>query len=97
MVGVYVDAGGIAHGFLLDRGVVTTIDVPGAVGVTQPFAIKNHGQIVGISSDGVRRRGFLLRNGTFTRITPPGAFIPYVVGTFSTDIDERGRIAGAFL
>jgi probable HAF family extracellular repeat protein len=70
---------------------------PGAVGGTEPTAINNHGQIVGVCFDGVRRRAFLLSNGTFTRITPPGEFIPYLVGTFATDIDERGRIAGASL
>jgi uncharacterized membrane protein len=97
MVGQYIDAGRQPHGFLLAQGVITTIDVPGAAGGTAPFAINTHGQIVGISSDGVRARGFLLSNGTFTRITPQGAFIPFVIGTFATDIDDRGRIAGASL
>ena len=57
-----------------------------------PFAINNQGQIVGIAFDGVRIRGFLLHDGRFTRITPPGAFF---FGSFATDIDDRGRIAGA--
>jgi uncharacterized membrane protein len=95
MVGQYVDAAGALHGFLLDQGVFTTIDAPGAT-VTVPFAINNHGQIVGRSSDGVRNRRFLLRNGRFMRITPPGAFIPYFIGTLATDIDDRGRIASAY-
>ena len=30
IVGGYSDAGGTSHGFLLDNGVLTTIDVPGA-------------------------------------------------------------------
>jgi probable HAF family extracellular repeat protein len=93
MVGNYLDAAGTVHAFLLDEGVLTTIDDPSAT-LTSPFAINNHGQIVGFSFDGVRNHGFLLRNGRFTRITPPGAFF---FGTFTTDIDDRGRIAGASL
>jgi probable HAF family extracellular repeat protein len=90
-VGVYADAEGTTHAFLFEDGRVTTIDVPGAL-FTQPYAVNNRGQIVGISFDGVRFRGFLLSDGTFTRITGPGAFF---FGSFVTDIDDRGRIAGA--
>jgi probable HAF family extracellular repeat protein len=94
MVGVYGDAGGMSRAFLWDQGAVTIIDPPaGTVGI-QPFAINNHGQIVGVSFDGTTFHGFLLSNGTFTRITPPGTFLP---GSFATDIDDRGRIAGTFL
>jgi uncharacterized membrane protein len=96
IVGGYADAAGVFHGFLRDSsGNFTTIDAPGAV-LTVPFAINNHGQIVGLFSDGVRNRGFLLSNGRFTRITPPGALAP-TTGIFVTDIDDRGRIAGASL
>ncbi len=50
---------------------------------------------MGVSFDGVRNHGFILSDGRFVRITPPGAFIPYVVGALASDIDDRGRIAGA--
>jgi hypothetical protein len=49
----------------------------------------------GYADAGGRIRGFLLNHSTFARITPPGAFVPCVIGTFTTDIDDRGRIAGA--
>jgi uncharacterized membrane protein len=74
----------------LDNGVVTTIDAPGATLVTLPFGLNNRGQIVGVSSDGVRTCGFLLSNDTFTTITSPGTLIE----SFPFDIDDRGRIVG---
>jgi probable HAF family extracellular repeat protein len=83
----------LSHGFLWQDGAFTPLDFPGARR-TQPFSINNHGQIVGAYFDGVRYRGFLLSAGTFTRITPPGAFF---FGSFATDIDDHGRIAGASL
>jgi probable HAF family extracellular repeat protein len=51
IVGVFADAGSVAHGFLLDNGNFTQIDVPqinfpGAPG-TQAFGIRERGQIVG--------------------------------------------------
>jgi hypothetical protein len=59
MIGVYGDSEGKPHGFVLDQGVVTTIDIPGAT-VTIPFGINNHGEIVGgfIDAGGVQH-GFL--------------------------------------
>jgi probable HAF family extracellular repeat protein len=81
-----------AQGFLLDKGVYTTIEAPGA-STTIPFGINNRGQIVGVSFDGVRYRGFLLSNGTFTTpATPPGTFAT----SFPVDIDDRGRIVGDY-
>jgi hypothetical protein len=91
MVGQYVDAGGQPHAFLLDNGTVTPIDAPGVV-VTAPIAINNHGAIVGVTSNGVRIRGFVLSDGEFTGVMP-GPF--FNLGACATDIDDRGRIAGA--
>jgi uncharacterized membrane protein len=96
MVGQFIGAAGDVHGFLLDQEVVTVIDSPDGA-IAGPVAINNHGDIVGITFDGVRGHGFLLEDGVFTRITPAGEFIPYVIGVFVTDIDDRGRIAGAAL
>src|SRR5262245_50623369 len=54
-VGVFADTGGVVHGFLLDNGNFTQIDVPqinfpGAPG-TQAFGIRERGQIVGRSAE----------------------------------------------
>jgi hypothetical protein len=45
-VGVYVDDDGMRHGFVLERGRFTSIDVPGAVD-TDAFGVNDRGQIVG--------------------------------------------------
>lgn len=96
ILGGYVDDKGMVHAFRWHKGAFSVIDVPGAV-ATVPFAINNRSDIVGFFNDGVRNKGFLLKDGRFTRITPPGSFVPWLIGTFATDIDERGRIAGTSL
>jgi uncharacterized membrane protein len=91
--GGYIDAGGGAHGFLLDKRTFTTIDVdiPGAVG-TQVQGINNRGQMTGAYHDAEANvRGFLMDKGVFTTVLPPDAF----TGTAS-DINDRGQIVGFF-
>jgi probable HAF family extracellular repeat protein len=94
IVGGFRDAGGVIHGFLLDKGVFTQIDVdlPGATR-TEPTGINAHGQIVGnfTDADGARR-GFLLDGGVFTPINVPGATTTTVFG-----ITDRGQIVGFFI
>ena len=58
IVGSYYDAAYIHHGFLLDQGNYTTLDVPGSTW-TQAHAINDSGQIVGSYSDGAGQHGFL--------------------------------------
>lgn len=92
IVGTCEDAGG-SHGFLLRRGRLTLIDVPGAVaGSTAAFGINNRSDVVGAynDEDGVRR-GFLLRNGRFTTIEAPGS-----PQTSARGIDDLGRIVGFY-
>src|SRR5438876_7873447 len=48
MVGIYIDAGGKGHGFLLDKGAFTNIDFPGATTFTEAIGINGQGQISGI-------------------------------------------------
>jgi uncharacterized membrane protein len=89
-VGVYLDGNGSPHGYLLDRGVCTSIEVPGASG-TQVNAINDRGQIVGIwEGPGAKIHGFLLENGKFTTIDAPGA----APSTATTGINDRGQIVG---
>ena len=66
IVSFYCDAspcavvGAGAHGFLLERGHLTTIDVPGAVG-TAALGINARGDIAGVYVDASgKNRGFLL-------------------------------------
>jgi probable HAF family extracellular repeat protein len=80
----------LPHGFLLDDGVFTKIDVPGAV-ETRPFGINNLGQIVGEYVDAARRlRGFLFTDGVYTTIDAP-----FGTSTSATDIDDSGHIVGS--
>ena len=51
-----------AHGFLLSRGLLTTIDFPGAI-LTEAFGINERGDIVGVFEDAAGLHGFLLRRG----------------------------------
>jgi probable HAF family extracellular repeat protein len=92
IVGVYVDADGAQQAFLLDEGVVTTIDIPGAVTIF-PVGLNNRGQVVGAYDDGGRLLGFVWENGALSTLAvPPGTF----ASAFPLDIDDRGRIFGSY-
>jgi hypothetical protein len=100
IVGEYVDAGNVPHGFLLDKaGRFTPIDVPGAK-ATNAAKINNRGQIVGaysndttdLDANGVPRRGFVLdKHGRFTRLDVPGAR-----SSQALDINDRGQVSGDY-
>jgi probable HAF family extracellular repeat protein len=97
MVGNYLDpATGTFRAFhRAADGTVTDIDasgrLPGLVGAVLPFGINDDGQIIGIYTDGRgQRHGFLLDDGRFREIRAPGA----VFESFTTDIDDQGRILG---
>ena len=69
IVGDFVDAAVLGHGFLLSEGNFTTIDVPGSF---QSFAggVNNAGQIVGTFADDTGQHGFLA-----TPVPEPGTLI----------------------
>ena len=75
IVGIYRDAAGRAHGFLLSKGEITTIDFPGA-SATEARGIGPGGEIVGAyrvaGEPAVNIHGFLLnKDGTFSRVDYP--------------------------
>jgi hypothetical protein len=75
IVGFFVDDVGPGHGFLLDRGIFSTIDVPDDSGTrpTQIIGINKRGQMVGlyIVADGIVQ-GFLMdKKGVITLIDHP--------------------------
>jgi uncharacterized membrane protein len=76
-------------GFLLDKGVFATIEVPGAR-ATAALDINNRGQIVGAYFTN-SNHGFLLERGVCTTIDPPGATI-----TQPNGINNLGQIVGAY-
>ena len=67
IVGEYT-ADGILHGFLLDGGVYTTIDVPGATFTSYASEINDAGEIVGRFDIPGTNSGFLLSGETFTTL-----------------------------
>jgi hypothetical protein len=89
-VGVFGDAGGAEHGFLLDNGVFTQIDLPGGVD-TNPISINDRGQIVGHVGPVDAFHGFLFDDSAFTQIDVPDALETAAVG-----INKRGQITGYF-
>jgi uncharacterized membrane protein len=101
MVGTYVDAsgatpGGFTHGFLLEDGVFTTIDVPGPSGPLESeiLGINNRGQMVGTYRDAEDViHGFLLDDGVFTTIDHPDAARETVL----FGINNRGQILGGYV
>jgi len=67
IVGSYIDADGVPHGFLLRNGVFRTIEVPGATETLSARGIKARGDIVGNFHDSAfNRHGYLLSDGKFT-------------------------------
>ena len=101
MMGAPSDDGDAAaltgHGFLLDKGVFTTIDHPDAVAETATTGINNRGQILGqyIDADGTEH-GFLLDDGVFTTIDHPDAASGPLTGTAAVGLNDRGQIVGFY-
>ena len=75
IVGSYIDADGVHHGFLLRKGIFTTIDVPGAAETWAARGINARGDIVGNFDEAgyIARHGYLLSNEKFTQIDYPGS------------------------
>lgn len=75
IAGSYIDADGVPHGFLLRKGVFTTIDFPGAAETFAARGINARGDIVGNFDDSASftRHGYLLSDGKFTQIDYPGS------------------------
>jgi probable HAF family extracellular repeat protein len=89
IVGSYLDAGGVEHGFLRSGGSFTTIDAPGAV-FNQAVGINDAGQIVGNDVDaGGVQHGYLRSGGGFRTVDAPGAVL-----TLADGINNAGQIVG---
>jgi probable HAF family extracellular repeat protein len=84
---------GNRHGFLLSKGVYTTIDPPvPAPAFAAATGINNAGQIVGLYfDDDKNRHGFVLNKGIYTLIDVPGA-----IATDVFSINEKGEIVGSY-
>jgi probable HAF family extracellular repeat protein len=90
IVGRYLDAEGVGHGYLLRKGVFSAFDFPHAT-LTAAFALNAQGDIVGRFTDANGTdHGFLLTDGKFTQIDYPGAS-----GTWARGINNAGDIVGS--
>jgi hypothetical protein len=93
VVGVFTDAGGRQHGFLLSRGEFTTLDYPGAV-LTAARGIAPNGDIVGTyrnaGEPNVNVHGYLRsREGQFTPLDYRGR-----LNTIAQRILPGGEVLG---
>ena len=92
IVGRYIDAGGVNHGYLLSGGTFTSLNIPGAE-LTRPVGINDKGDIVGHFNllGQFKDHGFLLRGGVLTTIDVPDA-----EETVAGSINNHGHIAGYY-
>jgi uncharacterized membrane protein len=96
VVGQYIGDDGFLHGFLLRKGVLTTLDFPGASD-TYAFGINESGTVVGgwdildSSGNALIQHGFTWNRGNFTQVDFPSAGDTVVIG-----INARGDLVGGW-
>jgi probable HAF family extracellular repeat protein len=93
-VGEYLDnaVSNQQHGFLSDRGVFSSINVPNAL-ITSASGINDKGMIVGYYEDTAGLHGFVLSGQEYTALD-----VPFVgaSNTIALGINNRGRIVGTY-
>jgi probable HAF family extracellular repeat protein len=92
IVGQFIDANGVAHGFACDGNSFCQLDYPGSAG-TSLLGINNLGQIVGMFTTLAATYGFLYDRGTFS---PPLTYPNAGNLTVANGINDRGEIVGVF-
>lgn len=96
VVGDYIGDDSAFHGFLLSKGVLTTLDFPGATD-THAFGINSSGTVVGywdiLDANGntLAYHGFTWNKGTFKEVNFPGSSDSVVTG-----INASGDLVGAW-
>lgn len=93
VVGLYIDDIG-THGFLLRKGVVTTLDFPTAsdtlaLGINESDTVVGYWDIVDSDGNLLAAHGFIWKDGTLSQVDFPGAAATYLFG-----INARGDIVG---
>jgi hypothetical protein len=84
--------GGVETAFADTIYSFTTIDVPGANGITAASGINDSGQIVGYFRDALAFHGFLDTGGSFTTIDAPDE--DFELYTSVGGINNSGQIVG---
>jgi hypothetical protein len=97
VVGVFTDSAGNTHGYVLNNGKYTSIDVPGAV-FTFAGGGNAQGDVVGqfTNANGVNS-AFLLSKGKFTTFEAPGAGTSSGQGSGASGINLEGTIVGLYV
>jgi len=93
IAGIYTDASGAFHGYLLSGGQFTTIDDPDIApgGSTFAYTVNASGKIVGAYTDGTGlAHGFLLSRGQYSNLDDPNG----VNGTQAVGLNANGKIVG---
>jgi uncharacterized membrane protein len=93
VVGAWFDGGPeVTHGFTWRAGKFTQVtDYPGATDVW-PWSINSAGDLSGYLSDSAGvTHGFLLHNGVYTLIDPPGS-----VYTIGEGVNDSGVVVGSY-
>jgi probable HAF family extracellular repeat protein len=106
ILGYYIDANGVAHGFIRSaNGKYTIIDVPGAAG-TQAFGINDDGTVVGwgLEANGAYHGYLRDDHGNFTTFDVPGAApyhpqgaLPGVIIPLPLSINRSGTVTGTYV
>jgi uncharacterized membrane protein len=86
--GTYTDASKVSHGFILQNGVYTTLDYPGAQ-FSSPVGISESGEIVGNYGVNGTGGGYVYVNSKFYTISVPGYTLTHING-----VNSSGTIAG---
>ena len=89
IVGLYIPADGVQRGYVLRKGVYTTIEHPDAE--VDARRINSRGDIVGVLHDSEGSRGFLLSGGQFTRIDKPDSSFTWAFG-----LNDAGDVVGVW-
>jgi len=92
IIGTYsLNASDTLHGFVLKKGVYTTIDPNGSI-FTEPIGINADGVIVGFWVDQSQlSHGFVFQSGQFTTIDYPGSS-----NTELSGINDQGQMVGDY-
>jgi probable HAF family extracellular repeat protein len=95
IVGYFQDSSGVQHGYLKTGSNFTTLDAPGANGLTSAQGINNLGYVTGyyVDASGIDN-GYLWYNGQFTTINVPFAG---ATGTDITAINDQGDLVGWYI
>lgn len=96
VVGQFIGNDGFTHGFLLSKGVLTTLDFPGAsdtlaLGINESGTVVGYWDLLDANGNLPANHGFTWKEGSFTEVDFPGAADTSVFG-----INALGDLVGGW-